>query len=69
MCPASQPVQRLEGLEMFWKKRTDSPRPTRARGGPIGSFLLLERESFIIDSLLKQMAQTSVAGKAVSSIK
>ena len=53
---------------MFWKKRTDSPRPNRTRGGPVGSVLLLEQESFTIDSFLKQLANTSVAGKTVSDI-
>jgi len=58
-------VQWLEGLEMFWKKQTDSPRASREPGGPVGSVLLLDRESFTIDAFLKQMAKTFVTGKSV----
>jgi hypothetical protein len=54
---------------MFWKKRTDSPDAGLGPGTPIGSFVLLERKSFAIDSFLRQMAKASVAGKAVSDIK
>ena len=54
---------------MFWKKKTDSSRASREPGGPVGSVLLLERESFTIDSFLEQIAKTRVAGKAASDIK
>jgi hypothetical protein len=54
---------------MFWKKKTDSPKESRGPEGPVGSVLLLERESFTIDSFLEQIAKTCVAGKAVSDIK
>ena len=54
---------------MFWKKQTDSPRASRGPGGPVGTVLLLERESFTIDSFLEQIAKTSVSGKTVSDTK
>src|SRR5581483_7196227 len=54
---------------MFWKKKTDSPGASLGPGDPIGSFVLLERESFTIDSLLKQMAETCIRGKTVSAVK
>ena len=54
---------------MFWKKKTDSPKESRGPEGPVGSVLLLERESFTIDSFLEQIAKTCVAGKPVSDIK
>jgi hypothetical protein len=53
---------------MFKKKQTDSPGASLGPGRPIGSVVLLEQESFTIDSFLKQMAKTCVTGKAVSGI-
>jgi hypothetical protein len=50
------------------KQRTDSPRGKLGPGGPIISALLLEGESFPVDALLKQVAQTLIAGNAVSDI-
>lgn len=54
---------------MFRKKQTNPPGANLGPGTPIGSFILLEGESFTIDSLLKQLARMRVAGKAVSSVK
>ena len=52
----------------FKKNRADSP-ASLGPGGPIISVVLLERESFAIDSFLNQMAKTRVTGKAVSGIE
>jgi hypothetical protein len=55
---------------MFWKKKqTDLPKTSRGPGGPVGSFIFLEEESYPIDSFLRQLADARVAGKAVSNIK
>jgi hypothetical protein len=62
-------VQWLEGLKMFRKKQTDPLGASLGPGAPIGSFVLLERESFTVDSFLKQLAATCVAGKTASDIK
>ncbi|MBO0756115.1 MAG: DUF4261 domain-containing protein [Bradyrhizobiaceae bacterium] len=48
------------------KKQADSPKASWGRG--IMSVVLLEGESFPIDSFVKQMAKTRVAGKAVSGV-
>jgi len=53
----------------FKKKQTDSPNASLGPGGPIISTVLLERESFTIDSFLEQMAKTRVMGKTVSGIE
>src|SRR6516225_7337910 len=53
----------------FKKKQADSPQTSWGPGGPIISAVLLERESFTIDSFLKQMAKTRVTGKTVSGIE
>lgn len=53
----------------FFKKKQDaSPNERWGSGDPIISAVLLEGESFAIDSFLEQMAKTRVAGKAVSDI-
>lgn len=53
----------------FKKKQAGSPKASWGPGGPIISALLLEGESFAIDSFLKQMAETRIAGKAVWGIE
>jgi hypothetical protein len=52
----------------FKKKQADSSKDKVGTGAPIISALLLEAESFPVDTILNQAAKTRIAGKATSSI-
>jgi hypothetical protein len=53
----------------FKKKQANSSEDKLGAGGPVISALLLEGESFPVDTFLKEVAKTRIAGKAASGIK